>query len=356
MKRSSFLLIGLFGLAVLGTVRCGSEEAPPNDETAVAVEVDHVVRTTLRAYVDAYGTVEATPPSGGRAGGAAYLTAPVAGLVRAVPVAEGQTVHAGDLIVRLEDRMAQADVDRARARVRFAEQTLIREQTLLAQENTSKKQFEEAQQTLALAQADLATAEGMLAQVQLRTPLDGVVAHVNVLPGGSVDLNTVVAEIIDPRRLVVTVRVPTTEAGRVSAGQAAEVSAGDSLTVAAAVSFVSPAVDPQTGTVLVRLALPPSHGLRPGMFVRVRIVVEERADRLAVPRESVYTDGDGQSTLSVVTGDTARQHVVHIGIQDGDLLEVEGPGLVEGATVVTIGAYALPETTRVRLLPESGGK
>jgi multidrug efflux pump subunit AcrA (membrane-fusion protein) len=80
------------------------------------------------------------------------------------------------------------------------------------------------------------------------------------------------------------------------------------------------------------------------------MVTGERRDVLAVPRESIYTDHGGQSTLSVVEGDVARRRTVKVGLRDGDLVEVEGEGLSEGATVVTLGSYALPEQTRVRVV------
>jgi hypothetical protein len=64
----------------------------------------------------------------------------------------------------------------------------------------------------------------------------------------------------------------------------------------------------------------------------------------AVPRESIYTDYDGKSTLSIVEGDVARQKVVKVGLRNGDL--VEGESLTEGATVATLGSYALPQETK----------
>jgi membrane fusion protein (multidrug efflux system) len=84
--------------------------------------------------------------------------------------------------------------------------------------------------------------------------------------------------------------------------------------------------------------------------VRVRIVIEEHLGRLTVPSASVYTDHNGRSTLSVVRGDMAAQQEVRVGLRDGDLVEVEGEDLAEGVTVVTVGAYALPPKTRVRIV------
>jgi len=109
-------------------------------------------------------------------------------------------------------------------------------------------------------------------------------------------------------------------------------------------------VDAKTATTLVRVAGAAETGLRPGQFVHVRIVTDERAGKLAVPREAVYTDPDGQSTLSIVEGNMAKQKTVKAGLRDGDLVEVEGEGVSEGATVVTLGSYALPKETKVRIL------
>ena len=103
-------------------------------------------------------------------------------------------------------------------------------------------------------------------------------------------------------------------------------------------------------TVTAWIGLPAGCGLRLGQFASVRIVVEERTDRLAVPRASLYTDGAGKTTLSLVEGNIAKQLEVKAGLRDGELVEVEGDGLTDGATVVTAGSYALPEKTRVRIL------
>ena len=113
-------------------------------------------------------------------------------------------------------------------------------------------------------------------------------------------------------------------------------------------SFVSPSVDPKTGAAPVRLALPENSGLRPGQFVRARIVTEERTGRLVVPRDSVVKADEGQ-VIYVVEGDKAVQMPVKTGLRDGNLVEVEADGLKEGDTIVTVGAYGLPKETKVKI-------
>lgn len=336
------LLSAITILAVLGLTGCkpAASEKEPMVATEVTVQVAKVVRTTLRARVEAYGTVEPEPAGGGKPAGAARLSAPTAGVVMAVPAKEGERVEAGAVIVKLDDRAALAQL-------RLAEQQMERQNKLKETGGTSEKMVQEAAQQLAAAQAQLAL-------VQLTSPIAGVVVRINVQPGQAVDMNTVVAEVVDNRRLVVTANVPADEAALLKSGQSAEIFSGstDKPVATGAVYFVSPQVDSKTATVLVRVSVSPDAGLRAGQFVRVRIVTEERAGKLAVPREAVYTDHDGQSTLSIVEGDVAKQKMVKVGLRDAGLVEVDGDGVTEGATVVTVGAYALPPETKVRVVKD----
>ena len=215
---------------------------------------------------------------------------------------------------------------------------------------TSMQAKQEAQERLAAARAELASAQAAIAQVRLVSPLDGVVARINVLPGQTVDLNTVVAEVIDLKRLVATVNVPADEALQLHPGQTADIITGSVAKPATTgtVSFVSPSVDPKTGAAPVRLGLPEDSGLRPGQFVSARIVAKELTDRLVVPRDSVVK-ADDEEVIYLVEGDRAVQKPVKTGLRDGNLVEVEAEGLKAGDTIVTVGAYGLPKETKVRI-------
>jgi RND family efflux transporter MFP subunit len=294
--------------------------------------------------------VEPEPAKPGQPGGGAKLAAPAAGIVTAVQVIEGQSVHAGDVVVKLDDRMAQAAVEKARQAVVFAQQVADRLNRLIVSGAVSIQLKQEADQHLAASRAELASVQAAIAQVQLASPLDGVVARVNVQPGQTVDPNTVVAEIIDLKRLVATVSVPPDEATQLRAGQAADIFADNANKPATtgSVSFVSPSVEPKTGAAPVRLALPENSGLRPGQFVRARIVTEELIGRLVVPRKSVVK-ADDEDVVYVVDGDKAIQLPVKAGLRDGDLIEVDAEGLKEGDTIVTVGAYGLPKETKVKI-------
>lgn len=345
-------MLAAAGTAGLTGCKPAGEAGDEKIVTEVAVQVGKVRKADLRGHVEAFGTVEPEPAEAGRPGGGTKLAAPVAGVVFEVPATEGNEVKAGELVVRLDDRVAQAAVDKAEHALAYAEQLSARQGKLKAVDGTSEKAIQEAEEKVATAGAELASAKAALAQVRLCSPLDGTVARVNVRPGQAVDPNMVVAEIVDLERLVVSANVPAAEAARLKAEQSAEVftEGKEQAEAVGRVTFVSPSVDPKSGTVLVRVALPKGAGLRPGQFVRVRIVAEEHAGRLAVPRDSIVKSDEGQ-VIYVVEGDQAKQKAVKVGLVDGPLAEIEGEGLKEGDTVVTAGAYGLPKETKVRIVP-----
>lgn len=305
-------------------------------QTEVAVHVATVQRATLRACVTGYGLVEGEPAREGRPPGASRLAPPVAGVVTGVLCAEGQRVDKGAPLFLLDSRVADVAVETAKV-------NLDRQRKLEKVEGTSQKALQEAEQQLAAAAAQRAL-------LRIDAPFAGTVTRVNARPGEAVDPVGVLGELVDMDRLVVTASVPAAEAGALAAGQEAEIKVAGGDPTAGRVLWVTPQVDPQAGTVTVRVGVPAGAGLRPGQFAGVRIVTEERRGVLAVPREAVYTNHDEQSTLSLVEGDVAKQHVVTVGLRDGDLVEVAGVGIAEGATVVTLGSYALPKETRVRVI------
>ncbi len=353
IRLAPVLLSALASVASLAPGGCS--RAIPQDDTTeltdVAVQVGTVAKADLRARIEAYGMVEPEPAKTGMPSGGAKLAAPIAGIVAAVDVIEGHEVKAGDVVVRLDDRIAQAAVEKAQHALTFAQQVADRRERLVTLGGISMQLKQEADQALAAARAELAAAQAATAQVRLASPLDGVVTRINVQPGQSVDLNTIVAEIIDLKRLVVTVNVPAEEAALVHAGEPAEIFGDDKKSdpvATGSVSFVSPTIDVKTASAPVRLSVPEDSGLRPGQFVRARIVIAELMGRLVVPRESVIKTGDGKA-IYLVDGDNAVQLPVKTGLRDGDLVEVDAEGLKEGDTIVTVGAYGLPKETKIRI-------
>jgi membrane fusion protein, multidrug efflux system len=316
--------------------------------TDVAVHVGKVVRATLHRYVTAYGTVEPEPPGPGRPAAGAFVSAPVGGILAEIKCTEGRAVDSGTLLFRLDTRLAEVAVAKAEKELAAAEQTYARQKKLLAADGTSEKSFQEAELALGTARSELAAARTELSLLEIKAPLAGTVVRINARLGQSVEPNAILAEVIALDHLVVTAQVPSREAALLKPGQPVEL--GDGGAAVGALIVVGKDIDPKTDTVLVRASVPASAGLRPGQFLSLRIVSEERRDVLAVPEESVVPGPDGGTVIVVVDGGKAVPRPVKAGLRDAGLAEVEGEGLKEGLVIVTTDAYNITGETKIHVV------
>ncbi|HEY1489486.1 MAG TPA: efflux RND transporter periplasmic adaptor subunit, partial [Verrucomicrobiae bacterium] len=247
---------------------------------------------------------------------------PSAGVVAKVNVIAGQEVKEGDVLVELNSGTASYN---------YAKAEVERQKKLFAEQNTSLKNLQDA--------------EAQLASLQIVAPVSGTVTRLTAKAGAAIDANAVVAEVIDLNRLAVSIQIPASDAHQLKPGQ--DVQVGQSVT--ATLSYVSPAVDPADGTVLVRASLPAHCGLRPGEFLPVKIVTDVLKDCLAAPEESVAVDEEGESFVVVVKGEEAERATVEAGVHENGWVEISGEDLKEGATVVTMGAYGFPDKAKIRV-------
>ncbi len=345
--------LGALALAVVVVIviawlrRGGAEEVEvtPN----VAVHVQPIRRATLRRTVTAYGTVEPAPALDGRASAGALITPFVDGVVDGVDVVEGRRVEKGRVLVRLDSRMAQVAVDRARSEAEVADSAFRRQEALMGSDGTSQRAFLDARARRDAARADLASAETALSYLNIASPLSGIVLRLSAAVGQHVDATTVLAQVVDLDRLVVTAGVPAREIGGVAVGQRVLLGVGDSV-AEGVVLVLGRDVDPATGTYRVQATVPAGTGFMPGQFTEIRIVAEEHEGVLAVPQGSVVTRPDEGTWIVVVEGDRAVRRSVTVGLRGDGLAEVSGEGVEEGVRVVTDEAYGLPEETAVRVV------
>ena len=334
----------LITLLALSTRLCAEDEKKV--ETNVAVQVAKIVKTTLHAYASGYGTIETSPTGGAR------LAAASAGLVQKVLVTEGAKVAKGDLLVQLDARAVDASVAKARASLSAAEKAHARQLAMKSAGGTSERSLLEAAATLALAQADLASAELAQTQLSIRAPLAGVIGRLAVRTGEWLDLGKDVTEIVNPADLIVTTQIASADAGLLHPGVEAfiftKLGESEKPFAQGKVISISPLIAKDSDSVAVRVSLGAEAG-RPGQLVLVRIVTSSKESCLAVPVESVIKAED-QETISVVLGGVAKQKPVKTGLSDRGLIEISGEGIAEGDDVVTTGAYGLPKETKVNIL------
>ena len=333
MKLKSLIIGGVMvlcaGFAVFALTKWhrdsagGDPEDAPQEEVApiITVQMGALKRTSLHHYVDGYGSVEPATATADQSSAGGMLSAPSAGVVAKVNVVEGQQVKEGDVLVELNS---------ATATYTYAKAQVERQKKLLADQNTSLKNLQDA--------------EAQFAALQVVAPISGTVTRISAKVGAAVDANTVIAEVIDLNRLAVTAQIPAANASDLKPGQAVQIGS-----ITTSLSFVSPAVEAADGTVLTRALLPPNSGLRPGEFVQLKIVTAVKTNCLAAPAEGVITDEEGKSFIVLVKGEEAAQVPVTVGLRENGWVEIEGADLKEGDSVVTVGAYGFPEKAKIRI-------
>ncbi len=347
------IVLLVVAVAVLGVViarRLRGPAAGVDGEltTEVAVRVGVIQRATLHRYVTAFGRVTPEPPAQGTSPADVIVGSSASGLLVGIDCEEGRRVRAGDTLFRLDSRLAEVAVTRARQALDFAEKTLHRQQSLMEVDGTSSKALLGAEQDRNAARSDLTASETQLALLRITAPVAGTVVRIDAHVGQSVETNTPLARVIDLDRLVVQAAVPSREAALLRAGQA--VVFGPEGSPGGKLIRVGTDIDQATDTVPIRASIPAGADFQPGRFLELRIVAEERLDRLAVEEAGVVTRPGEGTWIVLVQGDQAVRKPVTAGLEEGGLVEVMGEGLKEGMPVVTDEAYSLPEQTKIRIL------
>ncbi len=198
-------------------------------------------------------------------------------------------------------------------------------------------------------QAVLELAKARLDKSMISAPFDGVVGLRKVSVGDFVNVgdDIVNLEQIDP--LKTDFRVAEVYLGAVRPGQRIElrVDAFPGETFTGEVYAIDPLIDESGRSIVLRARLPnPDNRLRPGLFVRVALVLNERNGAIQVPEQALVPQGQDQFVFRVVDGKAALTKVVPGLRRDGMVEVVEG--LDPNDTVVTAGQIKLRDGAEVQ--------
>jgi membrane fusion protein (multidrug efflux system) len=188
----------------------------------------------------------------------------------------------------------------------------------------------------------------------IKAPFDGVVGLRKVSVGDFVNVgqDMVNLEQIDP--LKADFRVAELYLAAVRTGQRIElrVDAFPDETFTGAVYAIDPLIDESGRSIVLRARLPNQDGrLRPGLFARVTLVLNERDDAIQVPEQALVPQGQEQFVFRVVDGKAALTKV-EVGIRREGMVEiVEGLGPED--EVVTAGQLKIRDGAPVQPLPDA---
>ncbi|HVS16667.1 MAG TPA: efflux RND transporter periplasmic adaptor subunit [Thermoanaerobaculia bacterium] len=272
---------------------------------------------------------------------------------------EGDRVSSGQVIAEVtgEDARLAANVESTRQGYQMAEAERDSRRALYEQELISAEELRRAETALEEARTALERSRLTEDRTRMTTPISGVLMELArdakgtpVADGQLVTPGFQVARISPTATLIADLELVGPELAHVRPGQRARVRhfAWEGQTFDGTVLRLSPSVDPATHTFRAEVAVGNEDGLlRPGMFVEVTLVVEQREDVPVVPREAVAERG-GRRVVFVLDGQRVVQREVVLGLGDDDLVEVR-QGVTAGDRIVVRGLETLTDGTRVRV-------
>ncbi|MFT3896143.1 MAG: efflux RND transporter periplasmic adaptor subunit [Thermomonas sp.] len=338
--------------ALLGGCKKGDGEVQAKDADkgpdAIPIEVAAVTRRPIAASYSGTAPLEAR--------GESQVVAKTSGVALQVLAQEGQAVRAGQVLVRIDRARPALQAAQADAQVHKLEANYSRARTLAAQKMVSANDLDQLKYDLENARAVYNMAKLELSYTDVVAPISGTIASRSIKPGNFVQINTPIFRIVDNSRLEATLNVPERDLETLKAGLpvALQVDALPGKSFAGKVDRIAPVVDSGSGTFRVVCAFEGGGLLQPGMFGRIRIDYDQRADALVIPRTALLDDEDDPAVFVARDGKAARVSV-KLGYTDGEWAEVLS-GLKQGDQVVTAGKVALREGSAVQVLGTQAAK
>jgi membrane fusion protein (multidrug efflux system) len=282
------------------------------------------------------------------------------GRITALNFKEGQPVKAGLVLVQLDDSLARAELEQAKANQKLAKAKFDRAVELQQKNFISGQARDEAENALRVADATVSLAEAKLTKLVIKSPFSGTVGLRSASVGDYVKDGQDIVNLEKTDPIKVDFKVPELFQSKISVGQALSVSL-DALPgkpYSGRVYAVNPQLDTAGRAVVLRAQMD-NHGgaLKPGMFARVRLTLADTGDTVVVPEQSVAMQGEEQIMFKVVDGRAMRTKVEVGQRRDGKVEIVEGIGGSD--TIVVAGWQRLRDGAAVRLAsggsPAAGG-
>jgi membrane fusion protein (multidrug efflux system) len=282
------------------------------------------------------------------------ISSEIAGRVTEIPFGEGGPVKAGDIIVKLDDALAVAEVKDAEARFSLASGNLDRANTLAKSGNVTERARDEATANSETSRAALELSRVRLAKHTIRAPFPGVAGMRKVSPGAYVTAGQSIVNLEKIDSLKIDFTVPELFLADISNGQTVEifVDALPGRSFIGTVYAIDPHIDVNGRALSIRARLEnPELVLRPGLFARIKIKGPTRSNVVVIPESAVVPRGDDKIVFSIENG-RAVEAKVRLGQRSNGRVEVL-EGVRSDAIVVTAGQQKLKDGSLVDTIASS---
>lgn len=277
------------------------------------------------------------------------LNSEVSGKIVQLSLKEGRSVDKGQLLIKINDRELQAQLQRAKYRQNLAEEREERQTKLLERGGISQEDYDATLNELNVLKAEADLINAQIEKTEIRAPFNGNVGLKYVSEGSYISPSTRIATLQSLDPIKIDFSIPERYSGVVEVGDKLTFTVqGAEGEFEAEIYAIEPRIDRQTRTLNIRaLGDNPDGQLLPGAFANLNLVLQEIEDALLIPTIAVVPDLEGQKVFLYNKG-KVEENRVNIGIRTEDNVQIT-QGIAAGDTVLTTGLLQVREGTEVKI-------
>lgn len=345
-------LIALLALLPLSCRKGETAAAEAEEEHAAPVKWEPIEKADIEEWIELLGTTEPLPNH------IARVSAAVEGHVLEVlpksggkALVEGQRVKTGQVLVRLDDRIPRANKEKLKAGDAELKEQIVQAENVVQLAKLDLERLERLQATRAaglgslplvtsveldrarvavkdaeskkkavqakeeIAHAEVRIVDEQLHLYELLAPIDGQLGIVHAVPGQTLAVGAVVAEVINLDEIDVLCYVPARTVAHLRLDQPVRLddsgeSAGDDKKKIedGRIVFIADQAQAESGAVAVKARFPNRHRkLRANTIVRARVLKEKKHDCLSIPVAALLEDQEEPAVLLVEKGEKKEE-------------------------------------------------
>jgi len=330
------------------------DDGPDIDvESAIPVEALRIEPKPISEYVFATGTVVAEKDALLKAEQSGYYQLEINSRTGKT-FAMGDTVRSGDLIVSLKNPefVYSVQFDSKKINYDVSKREFDKQKSLYDKGGVTLRELANAEQDHINARYAYDNALLQLGKLKFEAPYDGILVDLPFYsPGSKIDVGSIIVRVMDYSTLHTEISLPGKDMGNIEVGDlvmATNYSQPED-TLTGVVEQVSPAVDPDSRTFKVGVEISnDSLILRPGMFVKLDIVVDSKDSAIVIPKD-VILDRRGSKTVFVVEKGVALERQIETGLSNPDEVEVIS-GLEAEERLVVRGFETLRNRSKIKVI------
>lgn len=280
---------------------------------------------------------------------AVSLQSEVSGLVTGIYFKEGTNVKKGALLVKINDKDIQAQLQQALTKQRLSETNENRAKQLLEKGAISQEEYDTSLADLQTLRAETQLIRVQLAKTSIYAPFSGRVGLRAISTGEYLTPGKAIANLMSINPVKVNFSVPEKYAGQIKVNSPISfTTAGSNKKYQGTIFAIEPGINAQTRTLQIRaLANNPNMELLPGAFAKVELALSTQQGAIMIPNEAIIPVLEGK-TVYISKNGKAQQVPVETGTRTAENIVITS-GLKVGDTVLTTGAMALKPEAPVKV-------